>query len=89
MRHFPPRQPPRAWRGTTGGSTRAWRQQRERVLRRDGYRCTHIDVHGQRCTVTAPARLEVHHVRAGHGIEAPDHELAVRCTKHNPRGGTS
>ncbi len=87
MRYFPPRKPPRAWRGTTTGSTRAWRKQRERVLHRDGYQCTAILIAtGERCPVHAPAPLEIHHTRDGLGIEAPDHELTTVCRKHHPRG---
>jgi hypothetical protein len=88
VRYYPPRKPPRAWRGTTGGSTRAWRTQRARILKRDGHRCTHIE-NGQRCPVRAPARLEAHHLNPGHGLDAPDHELATVCSRHNPRGGTT
>ena len=86
MRYFPPRKPPGTWRGTTGGSTRAWRKQRVRILHRDGYRCTHIDATGQRCRIAAPAPLEIHHLRPGQGIKAADHELVTVCTRHNPRG---
>lgn len=87
MRHYPPRKPPREWRGTTSGSTRAWRKQRERILARDGYQCTAILIAtGERCPVHAPARLEIHHLQPGHGIQAEDHELATRCPTHNPRG---
>jgi hypothetical protein len=87
LRFFPPRTPDRQWRGTTGGSTRAWRNQRARILARDGYRCTAIErTTGARCTVAAPARLEVHHLHPGLGIESPDHQLATRCPRHNPRG---
>lgn len=84
LKHFPERNP--GWRGTSGGSTRQWRSQRARVLLRDGQRCTHIDDNGQRCTTATPDRLEVHHLRPGLGLAAPDHELATVCTKHNPRG---
>jgi hypothetical protein len=87
VRHYPPRSRDRKWRGTTGGSTRAWRKQRERVLERDGHRCTFVDLAtGERCTMAAPARLELHHLFAGYGIDAPDEALATVCTKHNPRG---
>ncbi len=85
MRRYPPRQA-RAWRGRpNGGSTRAWREQRARILERDGYQCTAIE-NGERCPVTAPAPLEVHHLTPGHGIEAEDHELVTVCRRHNPRG---
>ena len=86
MRRYPPTQG-RSWRGRpNGGSTRAWRTQRASVLARDGHQCTAILRTGERCPVHAPARLEIHHMIAGHGIEAPDHLLATRCPKHNPRG---
>ena len=87
VRYYPPRKADREWRGTTGGSTRAWRETRERILERDGYRCAFIDqTTGERCTTAAPARLEIHHTRPGFGIEAPDHELTTRCPSDNPRG---
>jgi len=85
MRYFPPKTG-RTWRGRpNGGSTRAWRNQRERILARDGYRCTHV-AHDQRCPVSAPARLETHHLNPGHGPAAEDHELVTSCPAHNPRG---
>jgi hypothetical protein len=87
LRYYPPRRPAREWRGTTGGSTRAWRVQRTRILQRDGYQCTHVDPYtGERCPVHTPARLEIHHLDAGIGLEAPDDRLATRCPSHNPRG---
>jgi hypothetical protein len=63
---------PKRWRS---GSTRRWRQTRERILERDGHRCTATD------------RLEVHHIfERGSNLIAPDDELVTRCFRHNPRG---
>lgn len=73
---------PKRW---AKGRTRAWRSQRERILLRDGYRCTHVDEHGHRCTATT--RLEVGHLFGGSAINIPDSELATQCFDHNPRGG--
>jgi hypothetical protein len=87
VRRYPPLKPKRTWRGTAGGSTRAWRLQRQRVLARDGYRCTWTDRIGERCKVTAPRQLEIHHLRPGLGLAAQDHDLTTRCPNHNPRSG--
>ena len=67
-----------------GGSTRAWRTQRRRILDRDGHRCTYVTDAG-RCPATT--LLEVHHVFRGVELNVPDHQLVTRCRKHNPRGG--
>jgi hypothetical protein len=53
-------------RGSRGGSTRAWRKTRERVLKRDAYRCriqldgctgtaTHVDTSSRELTAEATA----------------------------------
>ena len=64
------------------GSTRAWRKQRERVLERDGFRCTHKDGRG-RCSATVEtARIEVHH-KTGVKLNVPDRELAAICRSHH------
>jgi 5-methylcytosine-specific restriction endonuclease McrA len=75
---------PHRWR--TKGSTREWRKTRERILARDGYRCTVQVRPGERCPETR--LLEVHHLDVdGDVLLSPDHELATVCRKHNPRGG--
>ena len=43
------------------GSTRKWREQRARVLERDGFRCTAL-VGGERCGATS--NLHVDHIVA-------------------------
>ena len=48
---------PNRWRS---GSTREWRKTRERILARDGYRCTVQVRPGERCEETR--LLEVHHI---------------------------
>ena len=48
---------PNRWRS---GSTREWRKTRERILARDGYRCTVHIRPGERCEGTR--LLEVHHI---------------------------
>lgn len=65
-----------------GGSTRAWRQQRERVMQAAGYQCTAI-INGKRCTERAD---EAHHLYAGTEKVVGDHEVAAVCRAHNPRG---
>jgi 5-methylcytosine-specific restriction endonuclease McrA len=74
---------PKRWRS---GSTREWRTTRERILARDGYRCTVQVRPGERCEGTK--LLEIHH-RDGGGdvLLVPDEELRTVCRKHNPRGG--
>jgi 5-methylcytosine-specific restriction endonuclease McrA len=74
---------PNRWRS---GSTREWRKTRERILARDGYRCTVHVRPGERCE--GRTLLEVHH-RDGGGdvLLVPDEELRTVCRKHNPRGG--
>ena len=66
------------------GSTRAWRTQRERILARDGFRCTAILPTGLRCGVTHP--LEIHHLQAGIDKVVPDHQLTTVCPQHHPKG---
>jgi hypothetical protein len=67
----------------SGGSTRGWRATRQRILLRDGFRCTHVDRLGQRCTATTT--LEIHHRFGGSNVDVPDDQLETRCRKHNPR----
>jgi 5-methylcytosine-specific restriction endonuclease McrA len=73
---------PTRWRS---GSTREWRKTRERILARDGYRCTAHVRPGQRCEATT--LLEVHHLDTdGNVLLSPDEELITLCRKHHPRG---
>lgn len=77
---------PKSWRGKPGGGgTRAWGKQRARILKCDGHRCTAIE-NGVRCLITAPAPLEVHHLRQGYGIDAADQDLVTVCRRHHLRG---
>jgi hypothetical protein len=62
-----------------------WRKTRERILARDGYRCTVHVRPEERCKGTK--LLEVHHVCGGDALVVPDEELRTVCRKHNPRGG--
>ncbi|ONI73096.1 hypothetical protein ALI144C_44920 [Actinosynnema sp. ALI-1.44] len=61
----------RSW---SGGSTRAWRRIRARVLARDGHRCQ-VQLDG--CTLTA---TEVHHTR-GRAITGDDERYLVASCK--------
>ena len=73
---------PNRWRS---GSTREWRKTRERILARDGYRCTVQVRPGQRCEGTK--LLEIHHVDCDSDVLlVPDSELRTVCRRHNPRG---
>jgi hypothetical protein len=58
---------PNRWRS---GSTREWRQTRERILARDGYRCTVHVRPGERCEGTK--LLEVHHIYGGDALVVAD-----------------
>ena len=71
---------PQRW---DGGSTRQWRQTRQRILERDGHQCTAI-INGQRCQVIRP--LEIHHLRLGTDKVVPDDQLITVCPKHHRRG---
>ena len=74
-----------AWRPGRG-STYQWRRLRERILRRDGYRCTYTDDNG-RCRERD--RLHVDHiipVSLG-GTDDPIN-LRVLCEYHNLSKGT-
>lgn len=63
----------RAW---AGGSTRAWRTRRARVLSRDGYRCR-VQLPG--CTGAA---TQVHHV-LGKGVSEHESDLVASCAPCN------
>jgi hypothetical protein len=68
------------------GLDEEWRKTRERILARDGYRCSVHVRPGERCEGTK--LLEVHHVDGGGDVLlVPDSELRTVCRKHNPRGG--
>jgi 5-methylcytosine-specific restriction endonuclease McrA len=75
---------PKRWRS---GSTTQWRKTRERILARDGYRCTTQVRPGERCEGTT--LLQVHHIYGEESdvLIVPDDELRTVCRKHNPRGG--
>jgi 5-methylcytosine-specific restriction endonuclease McrA len=62
-----------------------WRKTRERILARDGYRCTVHVRPGVRCPETR--LLEIHHIDGGDVLLVPDSELRTVCRRHNPRGG--
>jgi 5-methylcytosine-specific restriction endonuclease McrA len=68
------------------GSTREWRKTRERILARDGFRCTAQVRPGERCEGTR--FLEVHHVYGSESdvLLVPNEELRTVCRRHNPRG---
>ena len=74
---------PNRWRS---GSTRERRRTRERILVRDGYRCTVHVRPGQRCVGTK--LLEVHHIYGEENdvLLVPGDELRTVCRRHNPRG---
>lgn len=55
-----------------------WPTIRLPILERDGYRCTHIDANGNRCT--APA-TDVHHI--GDRNDHSDTNLASLCAPHH------
>jgi hypothetical protein len=63
------------------GSTRAWRIQRERILARDGYRCTHDDEQGQLLHRDhwARGRLPLRML----DDQRPGLELVTQCPRHN------
>ena len=69
------------------GSTYQWRKTRDRILRRDGYRCTYTDEDGNRCPERD--RLHVDHVfpvSLGGGDEPEN--LRVLCQAHNLAKGS-
>jgi 5-methylcytosine-specific restriction endonuclease McrA len=69
--------------GRTGkrGSTRAWRALRQRVLDRDGHRCTEILPSGHRCPNVED--LEVDHlIQKQDGGQDVETNLITRCSDH-------
>jgi hypothetical protein len=74
---WPKRNPDRA-------DGRTIRRLRDRLARRDGYRCRHPDASPATCT-RGEFPLEVHHLNG----DVTDNRLEVlelRCRRHNPRG---
>lgn len=63
------------------GSTRAWREKRERILARDGYRCTWVTDTG-RCTSTSDLHVD-HLVPLAAGGGDADSNLTTLCARHN------
>jgi hypothetical protein len=57
---------------------------RDRLVRRDGYRCADPDASERTCT-RADYPLEVHHLDGDVTNDALDN-LELRCRRHNPRG---
>lgn len=55
-----------------------WPRIRQRILRRDGHRCTHLDEDGLRCPDRA---TDVDHVRAGD--DNADSNLTSLCSAHH------
>ncbi len=77
--YCPPHQPKQRWHHN--GSSRQWRTIRERIIRRDDYRCSFVFKDGTRCPATFP--LEVHHLDPyGGDIES---NLLTLCRQHHPR----
>jgi 5-methylcytosine-specific restriction endonuclease McrA len=60
-----------------------WKKIRERILERDGHRCTVVRSDGTRCTAPAYAVDHLINVRAG-GTE-DDSNLASMCRWHHDR----
>lgn len=68
------------------GSTWQWRKTRDRILRRDGYRCTHTDDDG-RCRERD--RLHVDHIiPVSMGGTDDEVNLRVLCEWHNLSKGS-
>ncbi len=59
----------------------AFEPTRQRILKRDGYRCTHLD-NGQGCPVTTNLHVD-HIVPLSHGGSDADSNLRVLCAMHN------
>jgi hypothetical protein len=59
---------------------------RDRLVRRDGYRCRHPDASPLTCT-RGDFPLEVHHLDNDVTNNVLDN-LELRCRRHNPRGAT-
>lgn len=55
-----------------------WPKRRRRILKRDGYRCTHRDDYGDRCVEPA---TDVDHIRPGDNHA--DSNLASLCGYHH------
>jgi len=61
-----------------------WDRIRKRVLRRDGYRCTHRDQYGDRCATPA---TDVDHIRPGD--DHSDENLRSLCAWHHRKKSSS
>ncbi|MPY92953.1 MAG: HNH endonuclease [Acidimicrobiia bacterium] len=75
-----------AWSKTTGGSRGygwEWRRTRERILERDGHRCTILDEDGNRCT--EPAHAVDHRVGKAEGGTDDPSNLRSICRWHHVR----
>lgn len=68
------------------GSTREWRKTRERILERDGYRCTQTLGDGARCPITTNLHVD-HRIPKAMGGSDGDENLACLCSTHNLRKG--
>lgn len=72
--------------GQWSGSTRRtrlpadWNRRRERMLRRDGYRCTALDDYGIRCEEPA---TDVDHIEPGDNHDETN--LAALCAWHHAK----
>jgi 5-methylcytosine-specific restriction endonuclease McrA len=64
------------------GSTRAWRKTRERILERDGHRCTETLADGSRCPITTDLHVDHIDPKAAGGSD-DDTNLRTLCSFHN------
>lgn len=64
------------------GSTRQWRKKRERILKRDGHRCTETLGDGSRCPITTNLHVD-HRTPKAMGGSDDDENLRVLCSMHN------
>lgn len=67
------------------GSTWQWRKVRQRILARDGYRCTHMDG-PHRCPITDDLHVD-HILPVKHGGTDVPENLTTLCWDHNLRKG--
>jgi 5-methylcytosine-specific restriction enzyme A len=73
---------PRPWAGSTRKKRLPpdWQKRRLRVLRRDGYRCQHVDEVGAKCL--APANQVDHVIR---GDDHDESNLRALCKWHHDK----
>ncbi len=64
------------------GSTREWRKTRERILERDGRRCTKALADGSRCPITTDLHVD-HKLPKAMGGSDDDENLTTLCRDHN------